>query len=71
MPTKIEMVMEYMVKNSVDGVFRGTPRKYMEQIGASSGPLYTKLKDAGFEQVGTGKNAQWVIPKKILLDFKK
>lgn len=70
MPTKIEMVMKYMVKNSVNGVFRGTPRKFMEQIGASSGPLYTKLKDAGFEQVGKGKKAEWVIPQAILREFR-
>ena len=71
MPTHLEMVILHMVQNSVNGVYYGTPRKYMEKLGGSGGTLYNKLKELGFEQIGKGNKAEWVIPQAILREFKK
>jgi hypothetical protein len=66
-----ENVLREMVRQSVDGVFHGSPRDIMEDIGASSGTLYKKLRSMGLEQKGKGKDSVWVIPKSILSQFGK
>lgn len=44
-------------------VFRGSPRSLMEQLGSSSGPRYRSLYRLGFERIGRGPNAQWLVPR--------
>ena len=66
-----EEVVREMLRQSVDGVFHGSPREIMEDVGTSSGGLYAKLVKMGFERRGKGKDAVWVIPKSILSQFGK
>ncbi|MFN0156618.1 MAG: hypothetical protein ACKVRP_00935 [Bacteroidota bacterium] len=69
--TVLEKTIRYMVQNAVDGVFSGTPRKYMEKIGGSGGGYYNKMKDMGIEQVGKGNKAKWHIPLALMKQFGK
>jgi hypothetical protein len=39
----LDEVLKYMVKNEVNGIFYGTPRDIMEELGVSSGPLQFPL----------------------------
>jgi len=67
--TNLEKIIIYMIKNRDGNVYRGNIRKYMEQIGGSGGPLYTKLYDMGFEKNGKGPRAEWVIPESVIREF--
>jgi hypothetical protein len=61
-----------MVRNSHEGIFYGTPRKWMERVGGSSGPLYTTLKDEGIVNTGgRGDKGKWRIPQSLIEKFKK
>lgn len=67
--TNLEKIIQYMVKNSVNGVYKGNPRKFMESLGGSGGSYYTKLYEMGFEKVGRDKKAEWTIPQAILREY--
>jgi hypothetical protein len=71
MPDQLDKIVEYMVSQSKDGVFYGSPRKKMESIGASSGPLYAKLEKMGIMRQGRGMSAKWTIPPHIITKYKK
>lgn len=62
----LEEIVRYMVANSEDGVFHGTPRDAMERLSVSSGPLYDGLREMGITRVGRGRNANWHIPANIV-----
>ena len=62
----LSQVIKYMVEKAVNGIFTGTPRDKMEEIGVSSGPLYTALKDMGIIRHGRGRTATWAIPQHII-----
>ena len=62
----LAQIVKYMVENSVNGIFTGTPRDKMEEIGVSSGPLYNALKNMGITRTGRGRNATWTIPQNII-----
>lgn len=66
----LEKLIRYMVKQSREGIFYGSPRKKMEKIGVSSGPLYQALKDKGFIRFGKGKSAKWKISQSIIDQYK-
>ena len=66
-----EDVLREMVRQSIDGVFHGSPREIMEEVGTSSGTLYKKLISMGLEKKGIGKESVWIIPKSILSQFGK
>jgi len=48
------------------GLYHGSPRPIMEDIGVSSGPAYHKLKERGIVPIRSGKNGLWVIPPDIM-----
>jgi hypothetical protein len=58
-------VLHYMMENSFDGIFHGSPRSKMEEIGVSSGPLYHQLKSLGIRRIGRGQKAKWIIPLEV------
>jgi hypothetical protein len=62
----LEEVVRFMVSNSENGVFHGTPREIMEELGMSSGPLYDGLRHMGIARVGRGRSADWHIPDDII-----
>jgi len=67
----LEQVIRYMtfyaeVQEDGSGVFVGSPRPLMEQLGVSSGPLYNALYEMGFRREGRGQKAKWSIPKQIM-----
>ena len=67
----LEDVLSYMVNNSVNGVFNGSPREEMEQLGVSSGPLYKRLYALGIQRNGRGRNAIWTIPPAVVAKYRK
>lgn len=75
MPTHqeiLEEVIKYMVeKANEDGVFSGSPREKMEELGVSSGSLYDGLKDSGIKRSGRAKTGKWTIPPSIIERYKK
>jgi hypothetical protein len=64
-------VIRYMVNNSVNGLFHGTPRDRMEDLAVSSGPLYHALYNLGITRFGRGRNATWTIPQNIIDNYRE
>ncbi|MDO8689898.1 MAG: hypothetical protein Q7R39_07780 [Dehalococcoidia bacterium] len=64
----LDDILTYMVDNSANGVFKGTPR---EQLGVSSGPLYRALYALGIQRCGRGRQALWTIPPAVLAKYRK
>mgnify|MGYP000908160075 FL=1 len=48
------------------GLYYGSPRPIMEDIGVSSGPAYHELKERGIVSIRSGKNGLWHIPQNIM-----
>jgi hypothetical protein len=67
----LEAVVRFMVSNSSNGVYHGTPRELMEELGVSSGPLYDGLRRMGITRVGRGQNADWTIPDDIIRRYRQ
>ena len=67
----LDEVIRYMVNNSVNGLFHGTPRDRMEDLAVSSGPLYHALCNLGITRVGRGRNATWTIPQNIIDKYRE
>ncbi len=67
----LDEVIRYMVNNSVNGLFHGTPRDRMEDLAVSSGPLYHALYNLGITRVGRGRNATWTIPQNIIDNYRE
>lgn len=67
----VQKVVEFMVccaQENDDGTgrFRGSPRGFMESLGASSGPRYQALYSLQIRRSGRGENAEWFIPADIM-----
>ncbi len=71
MSDTLDKIVQYMVAQSVDGVFHGSPRKKMETVTASSGSMYAGLAKLGIIRQGNGKAAKWIIPPHIISKYKK
>ena len=67
----LDAVIRYMVNNSVNGLFHGTPRDRMEDLAVSSGPLYHALYNSGITRVGRGQNATWTIPQNVIDNYRE
>lgn len=69
--TVLDSVINQMVMNAIHttaggGLFFGSPRQFMEEVGVSSGSLYYKLYSLGFRRLGRGQGAVWVIPPRYM-----
>lgn len=71
MSNTLDKIVQYMVAQSVDGVYYGSPRKKMESVTASSGTMYAGLAKLGIIREGNGKSAKWKIPPHIVAKYKK
>lgn len=71
----IEPIAQIMAELAVvlpdeSGLYYGSPRRIMEDIGASSGPAYHALYKRGIIPIRRGKRGIWRVPPDIMQRYR-